>query len=175
MDTASKQLEQLDQEIADITAEAKEAKEAWLSASDPQQKADLKEIWQQLQVRVQAIDFRRSKLEDKLGTPGVHTPLLAHSCSVSAVEQVAQRVHHSASCPLYYEVHSIRCADCAQPALSALAATEQSRVSPDQGWAHTARLLLTGKNRLPVDCYIFQRFSISCSPEQRSTVDLQLY
>ncbi|EIE21360.1 hypothetical protein COCSUDRAFT_66844 [Coccomyxa subellipsoidea C-169] len=70
MDAASKQLEQLDQEIADITAEAKEAKEAWLSASDPQQKADLKEIWQQLQVRVQAIDFRRSKLEDKLGTPG---------------------------------------------------------------------------------------------------------
>ena len=88
MDAVAKQLEHLNQEIANATAEAKEAQEAWLSATDPQQKADLKEIWQQLLKDKEAPIAERKALEAQLTGPGVHAPLLAHNHSVSTAERL---------------------------------------------------------------------------------------
>ena len=82
MDAAAKQLEQLNQEIAHVTAKAEVAQQAYLREADPPQEAKLKEVWQQLQDRLHPIDTMRAKLQDKLGAPGEHTPLLAHNCSV---------------------------------------------------------------------------------------------
>ena len=49
MDVVTQRLKQLDEEIANATVKAEGAQEAWSTATDPQQKADLKEILQQLQ------------------------------------------------------------------------------------------------------------------------------
>ena len=78
----TQRLEQLDKEIANVTAEAKEAQQAWLSATDPQQEAKLEKIWQQLLKYLEALIAERKALEAPLTGPGVHAPLLAHNCSV---------------------------------------------------------------------------------------------
>ena len=84
----TQRLEQLDKEIANVFAEAKEAQEAWLSATDSQQEAKLEKIWQQLMKDKEALFAERKALEAQLTGPGVHAPLLAHNHSVSSAERL---------------------------------------------------------------------------------------
>ena len=80
--------QQLDTEIANANAEAKEAQQAWLSATAPQKKADLKEVWQQLVKDKEILLTERKALSAQLTGTGVHTPLLAHNCPVSAAKHM---------------------------------------------------------------------------------------
>lgn len=96
MDAAAKQLEQLNQEIGIVSAEAKGAQNARLSATDPQRNANLKEVWHQLPKDKEALIADRKALEAKRMGLGVLTPLLAQKHLVSAAKclvEVAQCSH----------------------------------------------------------------------------------
>ena len=78
-----------------MNAKMEKIQEAWLSARDSQQRADLKEVWQHLQNEIQAVDTRRARLQAQLAGPGVHIPVLGLFCS--CVSRKAQAVHLLAS------------------------------------------------------------------------------
>ncbi len=123
MDPVIQRLELLGKEIANATAEAKGAQEAWLSATDPQQETKLEKIWQQLVKDKELLLADRKALGDQLTGPGVHTLLLAHNCSMSIAEpmvRVTQCVHLFASCPLLNQVCSMSpsCTRCYMRALA---------------------------------------------------------
>ena len=73
---ADKQLEQLNGEIAHLTTKVEAAEEDWLSATDPQQKADLWHVYAYRKKEKERLDSRRAELEAKLPSAGEHTPLL---------------------------------------------------------------------------------------------------
>ena len=67
----TQRLKQLDEEVANVTVKAEGAQEAWLRATDPQRKADLKEILQQLQDDKKELLAERRVLAAQLTGPGV--------------------------------------------------------------------------------------------------------
>ena len=73
---ADKQLEQLNWEIADLTAKFEAAKNEWLSATDPQLKADLKDVYNHAKKMQESILEERRTLRAKLPGAGERTPLL---------------------------------------------------------------------------------------------------
>ena len=77
---AAKQLEQLNMEIADLNAKVDAAKEDWMRARDPQEKADLKGVYDRTYEDAKdekaRLDSRRSQLEAKLPSIGERTLLL---------------------------------------------------------------------------------------------------
>ena len=88
---AEKQLEQLSQEVADFAAKSKAAQKNWLSATDPQLRADLKKVYDYTHEIEKRLDSRQAALEARLLGAGERTPLLpcqhhlALSLTVSAV------------------------------------------------------------------------------------------
>ena len=70
-----KQLEQLDGEIAELTAKVEAAKKDWLSARDPQRKADLKDVYDYAKKKKEYLLEDRRALQLKLPNAGEHTPL----------------------------------------------------------------------------------------------------
>ena len=74
MEDVREQLKQLNTEVAALAAEVKDAKAAWLDATDRQQKDDLKEVYNDIkekEKRVQPqLDARRAVLEAKLPGAG---------------------------------------------------------------------------------------------------------
>jgi hypothetical protein len=73
---ADKQLEQLNGEIADLTAEVEAAKNNWLSATDPQWKADLLDVYAYCTKKMEKLQERRKALQAKLPDAGEHALLL---------------------------------------------------------------------------------------------------
>ena len=69
-------LEKLDDEVEQLKADLKAAREAWLTA-DPGVKEDNKEVYEDLKARLERLDARREKLEAQL-TPGVCMFVCAH-------------------------------------------------------------------------------------------------
>lgn len=73
---ADKQLEQLSKEIADSKVEVKDARKDWLSATDPQQRADLKEVYEYAKETEKGLLSSRAEVVTKLPSAGEHTLLL---------------------------------------------------------------------------------------------------
>ena len=77
---ADKQLEQLNREIADLNAKVDAAKKDWMRARDPQEKADLKRVYERTYEDAKdekaRLDSRRAQLEAKLPSIGERTLLL---------------------------------------------------------------------------------------------------
>ena len=71
-----KQLEQLNQEVADFAAKRKAIQKNWLSATDPQLKADLEKVYDYTQEIEKRLDSRQAALEARLLGAGERTPLL---------------------------------------------------------------------------------------------------
>ncbi|BDA48393.1 probable disintegrin and metalloproteinase with thrombospondin mo at N-terminal half [Coccomyxa sp. Obi] len=67
----AQRLEKLDKDIIDVTTEAKKFQEAWLSATDLQHRADLMDVWQQLQNKKKMLLARRKALEAQLTGTGM--------------------------------------------------------------------------------------------------------
>ena len=70
MDDVREQLKQLNTEVAALAAEVKDAKNAWLSATDTQREAKLKEVYNDLKEKEKRLDARRALLEAKLPGSG---------------------------------------------------------------------------------------------------------
>lgn len=73
----AQQLEQLNKEIAGLAADVRAIEKDWISTTDPQQKADLKEAWQQMVQTEKLLMGDRRALEAKLSSPAECT-LLHH-------------------------------------------------------------------------------------------------
>ena len=81
---ADKQLEQLNKEISDLNAKVEAAEIDWLSATDPQQKADLKDVYNYAKkVKEQMLQDRRA-LQANLPGAGERTELLQSLHAISA-------------------------------------------------------------------------------------------
>lgn len=80
MGAAEKQLDQLNREIAHVTALAIETEHAWLSARGDQQRGNLKEAKQDFFKQREGLVAERTALEAQLAGAGVHIPLLALKC-----------------------------------------------------------------------------------------------
>ena len=72
MDPVEKRLEKLDKEIADLTATVKAAGDAFLSATDPQQKAFLEKCYEKLAELERDRISQRHDLQLKLSSSGEH-------------------------------------------------------------------------------------------------------
>ena len=70
MDPVKQQLDQLNMEVAAVIAKVEAAQAAWLSSEDPQQKADLKEVYEDLKEEKKRLQEGRRALEAKLSGPG---------------------------------------------------------------------------------------------------------
>ena len=74
MDPLKQQLDQLNREVAAVIAKVEAAQAAWLSSEDPQQKADLKEVYEDLKEEkirlLPSLLEERRALEAKLPGPG---------------------------------------------------------------------------------------------------------
>ena len=68
-----RQLEKLDSEIDDLTAEIEAAWNAFMSAANPQQKTQLKEIYEDLKEEKQDLVSQRHDLQLKLPSSGEHS------------------------------------------------------------------------------------------------------
>ena len=75
---ADKQLEQLNKEISDLNAKVEAAEIDWLSATDPQRKADLKDVY-----NYAYLEDRRA-LQANLPGAGERTELLQSLHAISA-------------------------------------------------------------------------------------------
>ena len=62
-------------EVASLSAKVEAARKEWLSATDAQQKADLKEAFDFSKERLLDLDFRRAQLETRLSDIGDYIPL----------------------------------------------------------------------------------------------------
>lgn len=79
MDPAAKQLEQLNQEIAAVTIEAKILWKAYERARGAKLEAKRLRRWEQLIQQQKDLAEERKELATKLAGPGVHTPLMTTS------------------------------------------------------------------------------------------------
>ena len=70
-----KRMEQLDGEIADLTAKVEAAKKDWLSDRNPQRKADLKDVYDYAKKKKEHLLEDRRALQLKLPSAGERTPL----------------------------------------------------------------------------------------------------
>ena len=70
MGTAAQRLEKLDNETAALATEVKNAKNKWLSATDPQQEAKLQKVYEDLTKEREQLDSRRKELEATLPGAG---------------------------------------------------------------------------------------------------------
>ncbi len=85
MGAFAQRLEQLDNEVATLTARVEAAKDAWLSTTDGLMEAKLKEVYEDLkEEKTQLLEGMRA-LEAKLPGSGERTPLMAYSNGVSAL------------------------------------------------------------------------------------------
>jgi len=84
MEIVAHQLKQLTREIAAQSAELKADKEAWLNAKDPQNEADLKQVYEDAKRTKVWLLQNRLALIAKLPSPGEPT-LLQHV--VSSIKQ----------------------------------------------------------------------------------------
>ena len=73
---ADKQLELVNGEFADLTDEVEAAKNEWLSATDPQRKVDLKDVYDHYKKMQELLMEDRRTLEAMLPCAGERTPLL---------------------------------------------------------------------------------------------------
>ena len=69
------QLKQLNTEVAALAAEVKDAKNAWLSATDAQREAKLKEVYNDLKEKEKELLDARRALEAKLPGAGERSML----------------------------------------------------------------------------------------------------
>ena len=98
---ADKQLEQLNREIADLNPTVEAAEKNWLDATDPQQKADLWQVYAYRKEKEERLDSRRAQLEAKLPSTGEHT--LLHPCQ----QHQALRFPHWSVVEVWHHVMSM--------------------------------------------------------------------
>ena len=73
---AARQLDQLNAEIAVLCAKADAVEKKWLAATDPQERAALRELYTDTRFERRQVDARRAALEAALLETGGQTPLL---------------------------------------------------------------------------------------------------
>ncbi|BDA48352.1 hypothetical protein COCOBI_12-0280 [Coccomyxa sp. Obi] len=71
MDPISKRLEKVDKDLEIASAEVKEAQEKWFRTTDPQQKADLREIWEHAEAYKKELLAKQGMLEAQLAGSGL--------------------------------------------------------------------------------------------------------
>ena len=84
MDTVREQLQKLNSDIDDLASQLKTAQDNWLKALDAQREATLEKVYEDLKKRLELLDTRRAKLEDKLPSSGEHTWQTAFAEAASA-------------------------------------------------------------------------------------------
>ena len=85
------QLQKLNNEIDDLAGKAEATWTAYMSATNPQQKAELKERHEKLEKKEELLNARRVKLEDKLPSSGEHIVQTAFAeAALAAVGTSAQ-------------------------------------------------------------------------------------
>ena len=72
MDAVREQLQKLNNEVDELADKAEATWDAYMSARNPQQKAELKERHEKLEKKQELLNARRVKLEDKLPSSGEH-------------------------------------------------------------------------------------------------------
>ena len=142
MGTAAQRLAKLDTEVAALAAEVKDAKNAWLSATDTQREAKLKEVYNDLkekekQVLPQLLDARRA-LEAKLPGAGerstvsvLMSPMFANGfqgLKLSNVTRALRRVLESVDC--------VWCQPVASHVVYAEAAASHKICAAHAGWPY---------------------------------------
>ena len=85
MDPVREQLQKLNSEMDDLTAEIKVARDNWLKAQDAPIKASLENFYEDLKEEKQLLNTRRAKLEDKLPSSGEHSVQIAFAEAALAV------------------------------------------------------------------------------------------
>ena len=91
MDAVREQLQKLNNEIDDLAGKAEATWTAYMSATNPQQKAELKERHEKLEKKEELLNARRVKLEDKLPSSGEHIVQAASAeAALAAVGTSAQ-------------------------------------------------------------------------------------